>query len=317
MMGRYIAGRLAQTVILMLVVTVFTFVLITQAPGGPAILLDPNMTPEQSEQLRQQLGLDEPVYVQYWRWLNEVVRGNFGTSYSVGQPVWNLIKSNLPNTLLLSATALLLSIALAIPAGIISASKRYSAIDHSVTFASFFGISIPVFWYGLILILIFSIKLGWLPSGGMRDLTGESSGPLDVAKHLVLPAIVLATANIAQLARYTRSSMVSVLSEDYIRTARSKGLTERLVLFRHALRNSLIPIITATGLLIPRLVGGAAVTETVFAWPGMGALAVRSAFARDYPTIMGITLVISAVVILTTLVVDIIYVYIDPRIRYD
>ena len=316
-MGRYIAGRLAQTVILMLVVTVFTFVLITQAPGGPAILLDPNMTPEQSEQLRQQLGLDEPVYVQYWRWLNEVVRGNFGTSYSVGQPVWNLIKSNLPNTLLLSATALLLSIALAIPAGIISASKRYSAIDHSVTFASFFGISIPVFWYGLILILIFSIKLGWLPSGGMRDLTGESSGPLDVAKHLVLPAIVLATANIAQLARYTRSSMVSVLSEDYIRTARSKGLTERLVLFRHALRNSLIPIITATGLLIPRLVGGAAVTETVFAWPGMGALAVRSAFARDYPTIMGITLVISAVVILTTLVVDIIYVYIDPRIRYD
>jgi peptide/nickel transport system permease protein len=231
--------------------------------------------------------------------------------------VLDLIKSNLPNTLLLSGAALLLSITLAIPAGIISAARRYSAIDHSVTFASFFGISVPVFWYGLILILIFSINLGWLPSGGMRDLTGESSGTLDVVKHLIMPAIVLATANVAQLARYTRSSMVSVLGEDYIRTARSKGLREQIVLYRHALRNALIPIITATGLLIPRLVGGAAVTETVFAWPGMGALMVRAAFARDYPTIMGITLVISFVVILTTLVVDIIYVYVDPRIRYD
>ncbi len=301
----------------MLVVTILTFLLLTQAPGGPAILLDPNMTPEQTEQLRRQLGLDQPVYVQYWRWLGQIVQGNLGTSYSVGQPVLDLIKSNLPNTLLLSGAALLLSITLAIPAGIISAARRYSAIDHSVTFASFFGISVPVFWYGLILILIFSINLGWLPSGGMRDLTGESSGTLDVVKHLIMPAIVLATANVAQLARYTRSSMVSVLGEDYIRTARSKGLREQIVLYRHALRNALIPIITATGLLIPRLVGGAAVTETVFAWPGMGALMVRAAFARDYPTIMGITLVISFVVILTTLVVDIIYVYVDPRIRYD
>jgi peptide/nickel transport system permease protein len=316
-MGRYVVGRLIQTAILVLVVTMLTFLLVTQAPGGPAILLDPNMTPEQSAQMRETLGLDEPVYVQYWRWLGEVAQGNLGTSYSVGQPVMELIKSNLPNTLLLSATALVLSILLAIPAGIISASRRYSAIDHSVTFASFFGISVPVFWYGLILILIFSIKLEWLPSGGMRDLTASDSGPLDVAKHLILPAIVLATANIAQLARYTRSAMVSVLTEDYIRTARSKGLTERLVLYRHALRNALIPVITATGLLIPRLVGGAAVTETVFAWPGMGSLAVRAAFARDYPTIMGITLVISLVVILTTLVVDILYVYVDPRIRYD
>src|SRR5690606_18438651 len=235
----------------------------------------------------------------------------------LGQPVLDLIKSNLPNTLLLSSTALALSILCAIPAGIISASRRNSAVDHSVTFASFFGISVPVFWYGLILILIFSIKLEWLPSGGMRDLTRPDSGALDVIKHLILPAIVLATANIAQLARYTRSAMVSVLTEDYIRTARSKGLSERIVLYRHALRNALIPVITATGLMVPRLVGGAAVTETVFAWPGMGALAVRAAFARDYPTIMGITLVISLIVILTTLVIDLLYVYVDPRIRYD
>lgn len=316
-MGRYILGRLIQTAILVLVVTLLTFLLVTQAPGGPAILLDPNMTPEQAAQMREQLGLDDPFYVQYWRWLGEVSRGNLGTSYSVGQPVLDLIKSNLPNTLLLSSTALALSILFAIPAGIISASRRNSAVDHSVTFASFFGISVPVFWYGLILILIFSIKLEWLPSGGMRDLTRPDSGALDVIKHLILPAIVLATANIAQLARYTRSAMVSVLTEDYIRTARSKGLSERIVLYRHALRNALIPVITATGLMVPRLVGGAAVTETVFAWPGMGALAVRAAFARDYPTIMGITLVISLIVILTTLVIDLLYVYVDPRIRYD
>lgn len=316
-MGRYVVGRLIQTVILVLVVTMLTFLLVTQAPGGPAILLDPNMTPEQAARMREQLGLDDPVYVQYWRWINEVATGNLGTSYSVGQPVMDLIRSNLPNTLLLSATALALSILFAIPAGVISAARRNSPVDHLVTFTSFFGISVPVFWYGLILILIFSIKLEWLPSGGMRDLTAPSSGPLDVIKHLILPGIVLATANVAQLARYTRSAMVSVLTEDYIRTARSKGLSERMVLYRHALRNALIPVVTATGLLIPRLVGGAAVTETVFAWPGMGALAVRSAFARDYPTIMGITLVISLIVILTTLVVDLLYVYIDPRIRYD
>ncbi|MDP9356899.1 MAG: ABC transporter permease [Chloroflexota bacterium] len=314
-MGQQLLSRLTQTGILIVVVTLLTFLLITQAPGGPAILLDPNMTPEQAAELRRALGLDEPFYIQYWRWLGQIAQGNLGTSYSVGQPVLDLIKSNLPNTLLLSATALVLSVGLAIPAGIISAARRYSVLDHSVTFVSFFGISVPVFWYGLILILIFSIKLGWLPSGGMRDLEG-ASGPLDVARHLILPAIVLATANIAQLARYTRSAMVSVLSEDYIRTARSKGLREQIVLYRHALRNAMIPVLTAAGLLIPRLVGGAAVTETVFAWPGMGSLAVRSAFARDYPTIMGITLVVSLVVIVTTLIVDILYVYADPRIRF-
>lgn len=315
-MGSYVLGRLVQTGLLIVVVTLLTFLLITQAPGGPAILLDPNMSPEQAAELRRALGLDEPFHIQYWRWLGQIVRGNLGTSYSIGQPVLDLIKSVLPNTLLLSATALVLSIGLAIPAGIISAARRYSFTDHLVTFASFFGISMPVFWYGLILILVFSINLGWLPSGGMRNLEG-ASGPLDVAKHLIMPAIVLATANIAQLARYTRSAMVTVLNEDYIRTARSKGLGEQVILYRHALRNAMIPVLTAAGLLVPRLVGGAAVTETVFAWPGMGSLAVRSAFARDYPTIMGITLVVSLVVIVTTLIVDLLYVYADPRIRFD
>jgi peptide/nickel transport system permease protein len=314
-MWRYILRRLLQTIILLVVVTIFTFVLVTQAPGGPAILLDPNMTPEQSEQMRRQLGLDRPVYIQYGRWLQQVVQGNLGVSYSVGRPVTELIRIHLPNTLILSAAALVLSLVVAIPAGIISASHRYTRIDHTVTFASFFGISIPVFWYGLILIMIFSINLRWFPSGGMRDLQGQS-GFLDVAHHLVLPAIVLATANMAQLARYTRSAMISVLTEDYIRTAASKGLAQRIILYRHAFKNAMIPVLTATGLELPRLVGGAAVTETVFAWPGMGSLMVQAAFGRDYPTIMGITLVVSLVVVISTLLVDILYVYVDPRIRY-
>jgi peptide/nickel transport system permease protein len=314
-MWRYILRRLLQTIILLVVVTIFTFVLVTQAPGGPAILLDPNMTPEQSEQMRRQLGLDQPVYIQYGRWLQQVIQGNLGVSYSVGRPVTELIRIHLPNTLILSAAALVLSLVVAIPAGIISASRRYTRIDHTVTFASFFGISIPVFWYGLILIMIFSINLRWFPSGGMRDLQGQS-GFLDVAHHLVLPAIVLATANMAQLARYTRSAMISVLTEDYIRTAASKGLAQRIILYRHAFKNAMIPVLTATGLELPRLVGGAAVTETVFAWPGMGSLMVQAAFGRDYPTIMGITLVVSLVVVISTLLVDILYVYVDPRIRY-
>jgi peptide/nickel transport system permease protein len=203
-----------------------------------------------------------------------------------------------------------------VPAGVASAARRYSVLDHLATFASFFGISIPVFWYGLILIMFFSIRLSWFPAGGMRDLA-VPSGWTDVAHHLVLPAVVLATANMAQLTRYTRSAMISVLRSDYIRTAMAKGLTRRAVLYRHALRSAVIPLVTVVGLLLPRLVGGAAVTETVFAWPGMGFLAVRAAFEHDYPTIMGITMMISLVVILSNLLVDVVYAYLDPRIRYQ
>ena len=315
-MLRYLIRRLLQTVVLLVVVSLVVFALVTQAPGGPSILLDRNMGAEEIARMRAILGLDQPLLVQYVRWLVEVLRGHLGFSYQVGLPVLDIIRQMLPNTLILSAAALVLSLAVAIPAGVISAARPYTPVDHTVTFLCFFGISIPVFWFGLMLIVLFSIVLGWLPPGGMRTIGGPAS-PLDVARHLILPAIVLGAANMALFARYTRSSTMAVLRADYVRTARSKGLAERAVLYRHAFRNALITIVTVVGLQLPRLVGGAAITETVFAWPGMGSLAVRAAFERDYPMIMGITLVISTVVVFSNLFVDLIYVYLDPRIRYE
>jgi len=315
-MLRYLIRRLLQTVVLLLVVSLVVFALVTQAPGGPSILLDRNMGAEEIARMRAILGLDQPLHVQYVRWLGQVLRGNLGISYQVGLPVLEIIGQMLPNTLVLSVAALVLSLIIAIPAGIVSAARPYTPVDHTVTFLCFFGISVPTFWLGLMLIVLFSIVLGWLPPGGMRTIGGPAS-PLDVARHLILPAVVLGTANMALFARYTRSSTMAVLRADYVRTARSKGLAERAVLYRHAFRNALITIVTVVGLQLPRLVGGAAITETVFAWPGMGSLAVRAAFERDYPMIMGITLVISTVVVLSSLLVDLVYVYLDPRIRYD
>ncbi len=315
-MLRYLIRRLLQTASLLLVVSVVVFALVLQAPGGPSILLDRSMSTAEIARMRTILGLDQPLHVQYIRWLGQVLRGNFGTSYQAGFPVLEIIGQMLPNTLILSAAALLLSLAVAIPAGIVSAARPYTALDHTVTFLCFFGISIPVFWYGLMLIVLFAIVLNWLPPGGMWTI-GEARSFLDLVHHLILPAVVLGTANMALFARYTRSSTMAVMRADYVRTARSKGLTEGAVLYRHALRNALITIVTVVALQVPRLVGGAAITETVFAWPGMGSLAVRAAFERDYPMIMGITLVISFVVAASNLLVDLVYVTLDPRIRYE
>jgi peptide/nickel transport system permease protein len=313
---RYLVRRLLQTGVLLLVVSLVVFALVTQAPGGPGILLDRNMAPEDIARMRALLGLDQPLPVQYARWLGQVLTGNLGVSYQAGVPVLEIIGQMLPNTLLLSAAALLLTIAVAVPAGVISAARPYSATDHGVTFLALFGISVPTFWFGLMLIVLFSVSLGWFPPGGMRTI-GAPPSLLDLARHLVLPAIVLGSANMALVARYTRSATLAVLREDYVRTARAKGVTERDVLYRHALRNALLTVVTIVGLQLPRLVGGAAITETVFAWPGMGSLAVRAAFERDYPMIMGITLIISAVVAASSLLVDLLYVYIDPRVHYE
>jgi peptide/nickel transport system permease protein len=313
---RYLIRRLAQTVVLLLVVSLGVFALVTQAPGGPGILLDRNMGLAEIAQMRALLGLDQPLHVQYLRWLGQVLRGNLGVSYQAGLPVLEIIGQMLPNTLLLSAAALALALVVAIPAGVISAVRPYSRTDQAVTFLALFGISVPTFWLGLLLIVLFSIVLGWLPPGGMQTIGGPRSA-LDVLRHLLLPAFVLGAATMALFARYTRSSVMAVLRDDYVRTARAKGLAESAVVYRHALRNALLTIVTVVGVQLPRLVGGAAVTETVFAWPGMGSLAVRAAFERDYPMIMGITLVISAVVALTSLLVDLLYVYVDPRIRYE
>jgi peptide/nickel transport system permease protein len=312
----YLIRRLLQTAVLLVVVSLVVFALVTQAPGGPGILLDRNMGPAEVAQMRAILGLDQPLHVQYLRWLGQVLRGNLGVSYQVGVPVREVIAQMLPNTLLLSAAALVLTVVVAIPAGVVSAARPYSAADHTVTFLALFGVSVPTFWYGLMLIVLFSVFLGWLPPGGMQTL-GSPPSAWDMARHLVMPAVVLGTANMALVARYTRSSTLDVLRQDYVRTARAKGLPESAVLYRHAFRNALLTVVTVVGLQLPRLVGGAAITETVFAWPGMGSLAVRAAFERDYPMIMGITLVISAVVALSSLLVDLLYGWIDPRIRYD
>ncbi len=315
-MGKYLVRRFLQSCVLMFVVMLLTYAMILSSPGGPSILLDPNATAEDLARMRKLLGLDEPIYVQFGKWFSNVIRGNLGTSYSVGRTVLDLILEGLPATLLLAGSALFWAVFFGITLGVLSAVKRYSLFDHLITLVSFLGLSVPVFWYGLMLIMLFSVRLQLLPAGGMFTI-GSDFSLGDRLQHLLLPMIVLGTVNMAQIVRYTRSSMLTVLGQDYIKTARSKGISEAVVLYKHALKNACIPVVTIIGLLLPRLVGGAAITETVFSWPGMGRLAVTAAFERDYPTIMGITIAVSAMVILSNLLTDIIYVYLNPRIQYE
>ena len=313
-MTTYVVRRVIESVALVLVVTIVTFALIHAAPGGPSILLDPNMSPADTERLRAVYGLDRPVVEQYVRWLGQLLRGNLGFSLGVGRPVSELMSTALPATLLLSGTALFVSLVLAIPLGIAAAVYRGTWFDQIITSISFMGLSLPVFWYGLILIIVFSITLPWLPAGGMFT-PGRESFP-DLLAHLILPTVTLATVNVAQLVRYTRSAMIGVLRQDYVRTARAKGVPAVRVVTLHAFRTALIPVVTLLGVLIPRLVGGAAVTESVFSWPGMGRLAISAAFRQDYPTIMGITLMISLIVVASNLVVDLLYARLDPRVSF-
>jgi peptide/nickel transport system permease protein len=313
-MQRYLIGRVGQALGVLLVVSIVTFVLIHSAPGGPAILLQGDLTQEQIRERMADLGLDDPLPVQYARWLGNLLQGQMGRSLSQGVPVGTLIVERLPATLLLSGAALLLTLAIGLPLGVLSAVKRNGLVDTLVTGFAFFGMSVPVFWLGILLILLFSVQLGLLPSAGMYSLDQPFSLG-DRLRYLIMPTVVLATANMAQITRYTSSSVLAVLAEDYVRTAHAKGLSRQMVLTRHALRAALIPVITIVGVMLPRLVTGAAITEAIFAWPGMGRLAVDAAVQRDYPLVMGITLMVSAVVIASNLVVDMIYGWADPRIR--
>ena len=313
-MSRYIISRTVQSIALLLFVSMLTFGLIRAAPGGPAILLAPDMTPQQLREAEQSLGLDQPLPVQYARWLSSLLQGNLGVSYGQGRPVGQLIAGRLPATIKLVATGLLLTVLLGILVGVVAATRPNSLIDHLTTGFAFFGMSVPVFWLGLMLVIVFSIQLRWLPSAGAYTL-GAPPSIGDQLIHLILPVTVLTMANLAQVGRYARSSMLDVLRTDYLRTARAKGLTERTVLYRHALRNALIPVVTVVALAVPRLVGGVAITESVFAWPGMGQLAVDSALQRDYPVLMGITLVVSALVVFTNLLTDLSYLVLDPRVK--
>jgi peptide/nickel transport system permease protein len=310
----YVVNRLAQSIVLIVFVSMLTFFLIHAAPGGPAVLLAPDMTKEQIAQARKALGLDDPVPVQYARWAGLVVRGNLGTSFSQGLPVTELLVRRLPETLELVLTGLLLATVAGVGIGIVSARRQYSWIDKLSTGFCFFGMSVPVFWLGLMLIIFCSIQLKILPSAGSYTL-GVPPSLSDRLGHLILPALVLATANLAPIARYTRSSVLEVLHADYLRTARAKGVAERVVMSRHALRNALIPIVTVVALMVPRLVSGVAITESVFAWPGMGSLAVDSAVQRDFPVVMGITLMVSVLVVATNFLTDLSYLLLDPRVK--
>jgi peptide/nickel transport system permease protein len=301
-------------VLVLLIVSAITFFMINLAPGGPSALMRFDVTPEQREALTRRFGLDQPVPVRYLEWLAGAVRGDLGTSLTTQQPVVDRIGERLPNTLLLSGLALALSIVVGIPMGVVSALRRGRATDYGLSALSLLGLSIPAFWFGIMLILTFSVTLQWLPSSGVAT-TGADFSLSDRLQHLLMPTLVLSTAALPTIVRFTRSAMLEVLGQDYIRTASAKGLSRTAVTYGHGLRTALVPVVSVIGALVPRLVGGAVVTEAVFGWPGMGRLAVEAANGRDYPLVVGITVVIAAIVILASLLVDLAYTWIDPRIR--
>jgi peptide/nickel transport system permease protein len=313
-MLRLALGRAVQGLVVLFLVSLLVFLLVNLAPGGPGALMRMDVTADQREALARRLGLDRPLPVRYGEWLLDAARGDLGTSLSSNEPVAFRIAQRLPNTLLLTAVALGASVLVGIPMGVLAALRRGSAADLVLALFSILGVSIPAFWLGIMLILTFSVNLHWLPSSGLAT-TGQEGDPGDRLLHLLLPALVLATTVLPYVVRFTRSSLLEVLGQDYVRTATAKGLARAQVVYAHALRNALVPVVSVTGSLVPRLVGGAVVTEAVFGWPGMGRLAVEAANGRDYPLIVGITVVVAGLVVLTTFLVDLTYTWLDPRIR--
>lgn len=309
-MLRYVAKRCLLLVPVVLGVTILVFLLMHLAPGDAATAMLGEMgqgaSAEDVARLRASLGLDQPLYVQYGRYLGGLIRGDLGVSLRSGRPVVEELRERFPYTLQLAATALCLAALIAIPVGIWAAVRRGTIVDFLVMAGALLGVSVPAFWLGLLLMLLFSLSLGWLPASG-------SGTPF----HLILPAITVAWPSLAFLARMTRSAMLEVLGADYVRTARAKGLSERLVIFRHAFRNALIPVVTTLGLQFGALLGGAVLTETIFAWPGLGRLTVQAIQARDLPVVQGAVLFVAVTYTVVNLLVDVLYVFLNPRIRYD
>src|SRR2546427_3397279 len=271
-----------------------------------------DVTAEQREAVIKAMGLDRPVPQRYVEWLTAALHGDLGSSLLTNEPVTMRIGDRLPNTLTLAGSALLISILLGIPIGVVQAVRRGKPIDHILSLLTAVGLSIPVFWLGIVLILVFAVSLHVLPSAGVTSVASDSLG--DRLAHLVLPAVALATTILPTIVRFVRSSTIEVLDEDYIRTATSKGLSPRTVITRHALRNALIPVVSAIGALVPRLLGGTVVTDAVYGWPGVGRLALEAAQGRDYPLVTGLTVVVAAIAVVASLVVDLAYTRIDPRI---
>jgi peptide/nickel transport system permease protein len=298
----------------LIIVSIVAFALVHLTPGDPvANILGDKATPEDIARVRHQLGLDRPLYEQYVIWLLNALRGDLGRSVFIDQPVTGMIAERAEPTLLLAGTALLLTILVGIPAGVFAAMRHNSAVDQSLMVLALLGVSMPNFWLGLNLILIFSVFLGWFPSGGYTPI-GESFG--GALQSVALPAVALGFSQAALVARITRASMLEVLQQDYVRTARAKGLDWIMVNFRHALKNALLPTITVVGVVAAVLVGGAVVTETVFTIPGAGRLVVNAVLRRDYPVVQGAILMVAFLYVLINLLIDVLYVYIDPRIRY-
>ena len=310
---RFLFQRVASGALVIVFASALTFFFVNLAPGGPSSIMRFDVTAEQREALIKRMGLDKPVTQRYVEWATGAVRGDLGISLLTDEPVTQRIGERLPNTLTLAGAAFVLSVVLGIPIGLIQALRRGSPLDHVLSFFSAIGLAVPVFWLGIVLILIFSVSLRVLPSAGVTGIATDTF--FDRLQHLVLPAVVLASTVLPTIVRFMRSAAIEVLHEDYIRTATSKGLAPRVVVTRHVLRNALIPVVSALGALVPRLLGGAVVTEAVFSWPGLGRLALEAAQGRDYPLITSLTVVAAAVAVATTLLVDLAYTRIDPRVR--
>jgi peptide/nickel transport system permease protein len=316
--GRYIVRRLLQAVPLLLAISVVAFAIVKAQPGGPLAAYEgnPDFTEGDRQRLEHAFGLDQPLPLQYFTWLGAFLRLDWGWSFSSHQPVLSLIGERLPNTLYLMGTVFVVVVLVTIPIGVLTAVKQYSWFDHIVTGTVFTFLSMPTFWLGLLLIVLFGLTLRWLPLGGIQTL----GAPFDLGdriRHLILPVATIALVQMGGHVRYLRASMLETISQDYMRTARAKGLGERVVVLRHALKNAAIPLVTVIALDMPELFVGAIVTEQIFGWPGMGRLFIDSALRSDYPVLQGILAISSALIIMSNLVADVLYGWLDPRIRYS
>lgn len=319
----YVLQRIALIIPLFFITSAVIFTLIHLAPGDPIAIMFASAGARPSAQVIQQiklsLGLDEPVYVQYLLWIGKLLRGDLGYSYISQRPIAVMIAERFWNTIVLMSVALVISLLTAILLGVAASVRKYSALDNTFSLFALFGYSMPNFWIALILIAVFGVRLGWFPIFGAhtRGVSFSTFGYwVDYLHHMVLPALVVSTLNTAYLFRLVRSSMLDVLREDYVTTARAKGLKERVVIYKHAFRNTLLPLVTFVGLSIGFILSGAVVVEYVFSWPGLGKLAVDVALQRDYPALMGVSMVIAAMVLFANLITDVVYAFIDPRIRY-
>lgn len=320
-MSKYLMKRLIQTIPIFIGISIIVFILVNSQPGDPySSMIDPNVTPEIKEAMLRKIGYYDPMPVKYMKWAGRAIQGDLGYSLSYKEPVINVIKSRLPNTFILAIVSLAFSTLIAIPIGMISSVKRYSLFDYVTTVLAFVGLSIPAFFFGMLLIKFFAVDLKLAPISGMVTIGKKYIGinhVMDVINHMILPAIVLALINTASLMRYTRSSMIEIIKQDYIRTARAKGVSAFSITCKHALKNALIPIITILSFQLPSLFSGALLTETIFVWPGIGRLNYEAVLNRDYPLIMGIVMIFAIVTLVSNMLADIMYAIVDPRVKYD